>query len=180
MSLQSSQNPVTTSYIHIHVTQVPLLLRVTDQTFVSSSRKGRLLSADVNEVVRPKVTSKRSSVTPCLLYVTPMSAFLFYSPNMGDEYKLQNSSKRNFHSYQNKGIIKVHYKFQSPAGAKYLSSNIWVQTGSGAHPASCSMGTGGPFLSGKARPGRDGDHSPHIMPRSWISRSYKSSPPAPT
>jgi hypothetical protein len=34
-----------------------------------------------------------------------------------------------------------------------------VQTGSGAHPASCPMGTGGPFSGGKARPGRDSDHS---------------------
>jgi hypothetical protein len=37
---------------------------------------------------------------------------------------------------------------------------ICVQTGSGAHPASCTMGTGGPFPGGKARPGRDADHSP--------------------
>jgi hypothetical protein len=35
-----------------------------------------------------------------------------------------------------------------------------VQTGSGAHPASCTMGTGGPFSGGKARPGHDADHSP--------------------
>jgi hypothetical protein len=34
---------------------------------------------------------------------------------------------------------------RSPAGAKVLSSNLCVQTGSGAHPASCTMGTGGPF-----------------------------------
>jgi hypothetical protein len=27
-------------------------------------------------------------------------------------------------------------------------------------PASCPMGTGGPFPGGKARPGRDTDHSP--------------------
>jgi hypothetical protein len=39
-------------------------------------------------------------------------------------------------------------------------SNLSVQTGSGAHPASCTMGTGGPFPGGKARPGRDADHSP--------------------
>jgi hypothetical protein len=31
---------------------------------------------------------------------------------------------------------------------------------SGAHPACCTMGTGGPFPGGKARPGRDTDHSP--------------------
>jgi hypothetical protein len=48
----------------------------------------------------------------------------------------------------------------SPAGAKDFSSNLCVQTGSGAHPASCTMGTGGPFPGGKARPGRDADHSP--------------------
>jgi hypothetical protein len=47
-----------------------------------------------------------------------------------------------------------------PAGAKYFSSNLCVQTGSGANPASCTVGTGGPFPGGKARPGRDADHSP--------------------
>jgi hypothetical protein len=35
-----------------------------------------------------------------------------------------------------------------------------VQTGSGSHPASCTMGTAGPFPGGIARPGRDADHSP--------------------
>jgi hypothetical protein len=49
---------------------------------------------------------------------------------------------------------------RSPAGAKDFSSNPCVQTGSGAHPASCTMGTGGPFSGGKARPGRDADHTP--------------------
>jgi hypothetical protein len=29
-----------------------------------------------------------------------------------------------------------------------------------AHPASCPMGTGRPIPGGKARPGRDADHSP--------------------
>jgi hypothetical protein len=41
-----------------------------------------------------------------------------------------------------------------------FSSNLCVQTGSGAHPASNTMGTGGSFPAGKARPGRDGDFSP--------------------
>jgi hypothetical protein len=40
------------------------------------------------------------------------------------------------------------------------SSSLCVQTGSGAHPASCTMGTGGPFPGGKARPGREADYSP--------------------
>jgi hypothetical protein len=41
-----------------------------------------------------------------------------------------------------------------------FSSSLCVQTGSGDHPASCTMGTRGPFPGGKARPGRDADHSP--------------------
>jgi hypothetical protein len=49
---------------------------------------------------------------------------------------------------------------RSPEGAKDFSSNLCVQTDSGVHPASCTMGTGGPFPGGKARPGRDIDHSP--------------------
>jgi hypothetical protein len=49
---------------------------------------------------------------------------------------------------------------RSPAGANYFSSILCVQTGSGAHPASYTMGTGGPFRGSKARPGRDADHSP--------------------
>jgi hypothetical protein len=34
------------------------------------------------------------------------------------------------------------------------------KSGSEVHPASCTMGTKGPFPGGKARPGRDADHSP--------------------
>jgi hypothetical protein len=49
---------------------------------------------------------------------------------------------------------------RSPAEAKNFYSSLFVQNGSGAHPASCTMGTGCPFLGGKARPGRDADHSP--------------------
>jgi hypothetical protein len=53
-----------------------------------------------------------------------------------------------------------------PAGANDISSILCAQTGSGVHPASCPMGTGGPFPGGKARPGRDADHSSHLVPRS--------------
>jgi hypothetical protein len=49
---------------------------------------------------------------------------------------------------------------RSQAGAKDFSSILCVQTGSVAHPGSCTIGTGGPFPGGKARPGRDADHSP--------------------
>jgi hypothetical protein len=38
------------------------------------------------------------------------------------------------------------------------------------------MGTEGPFPGGKARPGRLADHSPHLVPRPRMSRSYTSPP----
>jgi hypothetical protein len=42
---------------------------------------------------------------------------------------------------------------RSPAGAEDFSSNLCDQTGSGAHPASCTTGTGGPFPGGKSAAG---------------------------
>jgi hypothetical protein len=44
-------------------------------------------------------------------------------------------------------------------GREDFSSSLSVQTGSDAHPASCLMGTEGPFPGPKARPGSDADHS---------------------
>jgi hypothetical protein len=42
---------------------------------------------------------------------------------------------------------------RSPAGAKDFSTSLRVQTGSGAHPTSCTMGTGGRFPGGKSAAG---------------------------
>jgi hypothetical protein len=58
------------------------------------------------------------------------------------------------------GIDDRAIEVRSPAEDKGFFSNLCVQTGSGAHPASCTMGTGGPFPGAKARPRRDADHSP--------------------
>jgi hypothetical protein len=65
-----------------------------------------------------------------------------------------------------------------PAGAKDFPSNLCVQTGSEAHPASCTMGTGDPFPGTKS--GRDVTLTthPHLVPRSRMSRGYTSSPPS--
>jgi hypothetical protein len=49
---------------------------------------------------------------------------------------------------------------RSPTEAEDFFSNLCVQTGSGAHPASYTVGTGGSFPGGKVRPERDADHSP--------------------
>jgi hypothetical protein len=58
------------------------------------------------------------------------------------------------------GLDDKEIEVRSPAEAKDFSSSLCVQTGSGVDPASSSMGTGGPFPRGKARPGRDPDYSP--------------------
>jgi hypothetical protein len=42
---------------------------------------------------------------------------------------------------------------RSPAGAKDISLTSCVQTGSGVHPGSCTMGTGGSFPGGKSAAG---------------------------
>jgi hypothetical protein len=61
---------------------------------------------------------------------------------------------------------------RSPVAAKDFSSSLCVQTSSEAHPASCLMGTGDPFPGSKAWPGSYADYSPHLVPRSIMSRSY--------
>ena len=43
-----------------------------------------------------------------------------------------------------------------------------VQTGPGAHPTSCTMGTGS-FPGGKERPGREADPSPLLVP--WSGKN---------
>jgi hypothetical protein len=70
--------------------------------------------------------------------------------------------------------------FRSPAGAKNFSFNLCVQTGSGAHPASCTMGTGGTFPGAKRGRSVTLITHPHLVPKSIMSRSYTSSPPRAT
>jgi hypothetical protein len=57
-------------------------------------------------------------------------------------------------------------------------STLCLQTGSGAHPASCTMGTGGPLTPGVKR-GRGVMLTTHplLMPRLRKSRSYTSCHP---
>jgi hypothetical protein len=71
-------------------------------------------------------------------------------------------------------------RFDPRQSRKDFSSNLCDQTGSGADPASCTMGTGGPSPGAKARPGRDADQSAPSSARSRMSRSYTSSPQAPS
>jgi hypothetical protein len=69
---------------------------------------------------------------------------------------------------------------RSLAKAKGFSSSLCGQTGSGAHLASCTMGTGDPIFGAGLKRGRGANlttHS-HLMPRLRMSRSYKSSHPS--
>ena len=54
-----------------------------------------------------------------------------------------------------------------PVGTGFF---VPVHTGTGAHPDSCTMGTGS-FPGGKVRPGRDAEPSPLLVPWSGKSRA---------
>jgi hypothetical protein len=68
-------------------------------------------------------------------------------------------------------------RFDPQQRRKDFSSSLCVQSGSEAHPASCTMGTGGPIPGAKVRPGRDADRSP---PSSAEVELYLLSPQAPS
>jgi hypothetical protein len=87
-----------------------------------------------------------------------------------------NALRCSFVSWVARGWKTRRPRFEHRQKRKDFSSILCVQTGSGADPTSCTMGIGGPF-GAKARPVRDADHSPHLVPRSRMSRSYTSSPP---
>jgi hypothetical protein len=83
------------------------------------------------------------------------------------------------HSLGTSGIVnyyRLNDRSMNPAEAKYFFSSFCVQTCYVVHPPSYPMGIGGTFPRGKARPRHDIDHSPHVVPRSIMSRSYTSSP----
>jgi hypothetical protein len=79
-----------------------------------------------------------------------MKNFIIYTPHIGAE--VARSAQCLTTDWTN-GV-------RSPAGAKDFSSSLCVKTSSEAHPPSYPMGTRGPFLRGKTRPGRDSDLSP--------------------
>jgi len=59
------------------------------------------------------------------------------------------------HSFTSDSLQSGRYGDRLAVGAKFPAL---VQTGSEAHPASCTMGTG--LFSGVKRPGRGDDHPP--------------------
>jgi hypothetical protein len=60
-------------------------------------------------------------------------------------------------------------EFESRLGQEFSLLHV-VQTGSGVHPTSYTMGTGG-YFPGVNRPGREPDHSPPtsaVVKKMWI------------
>jgi hypothetical protein len=73
------------------------------------------------------------------------------------------------------GLDDRAIRVRSQAEAMNFSSNLCVHTGSGAHRAPYPMGTGGLLPGGKARLGRDADHSPPSSAE--VKNELHSSPP---
>jgi hypothetical protein len=92
-----------------------------------------------------------------VIYAHNISSGVKNIPFFGSSSKSRVSSGSIVSDY---GLDDREIGVRSPAWKKDFSSTLCVQPGSGAHPASCTIGTGGPFPGGKARPGRDADHSP--------------------
>jgi hypothetical protein len=78
-----------------------------------------------------------------------------------EDSKLHTHRHENLKShsqYSDYGLVDRAIEVRSPAEAKRIfSSCLFVQAGSAAHPASCTMGIGGPFPGDKERPRRDTD-----------------------
>jgi hypothetical protein len=75
------------------------------------------------------------------------------------------------------GTVYKNMTLPTQTEAEDFSSSLCVQTGSGAHPASCTMGTG--ILSPGVNRGRGVTLTthPHLVQRLRMSSSYTSSPP---
>jgi hypothetical protein len=71
-------------------------------------------------------------------------------------------------------------RVRSPAGTKDFFSLTSVSRPALRHTSLLYNGYRGSFPRSKARPGRDADQSPHLVPRWGLSRSYISSPPSAT
>jgi hypothetical protein len=119
---------------------------------------------------RSRGFTRRQSIMAALLIVTNIfkkyenlivaTCLLFHIHAFLDS-KYRNGSRGSSGSVvSDYGLDYRAIEVRSPTGLEDVSSSPCVQTGSGAHPASCPMGTRVCFPGGKAWPGCDADHSP--------------------
>jgi hypothetical protein len=76
------------------------------------------------------------------------------------------------------GLDDRAIQVRSPAEAKDFSFSLCVQNTLWGPPSLLSNGYRGPFPGGRAWPGVTLTTHLHLVPRSWMSRSYTSSPPS--
>jgi hypothetical protein len=116
------------------------------------------------------------STRPLVLHIVSMSScrYALYQVLIRNLRKYRNCVSASFIIYDDRTVSRgssvsivsdygLDYraiKVRSPAEAKDFSSSLCVQTSTGAHPASCTIGTGGHFPGDKARLRRDADRSP--------------------
>jgi hypothetical protein len=95
---------------------------------------------------------------PHRLFVFTLIYIKYININIGT-YKIEPGSSVSVVS--DYGLDDRAIEVRSPADANGFFPVASVSRPAlGAHPAFCTMGTGGPFPGGKPRPGRDSDHSP--------------------
>jgi hypothetical protein len=76
-----------------------------------------------------------------------------------------------------KGWTTGQSRFEPQQMQKEFSCSLCVQTVSGAHPASCTMGTERPFPGAKARLERDSDLSSIEVDEWGLYRIFSQAPP---
>jgi hypothetical protein len=105
--------------------------------------------------------------------VTYLTGILFTLCTPDTYTKYRNAQTRNVWKLYKCTIELTAWKaeVQFPSGARIFSLLHSVQTGSGAHSTSYSVDTGG-SLPGLKRPGRETDHSLHLMARSRMVELY--------
>jgi hypothetical protein len=133
-------------------------------------------------------SSKKSSLYSILqhmFFLLSFTFFLFLHPMLSEcgctslkcFYKnyIQSKLSQYVSGY---GLDDWAIKVRSRPRRKDFSSSLCVQISSGAHPATCTMGTGVLFLRAKARLGCDADHSPPSSAKVENEKELYSSPPS--
>jgi hypothetical protein len=144
-------SPENTPCLPAHsMTAIPFLLRYVQTRLAAQNDVG---TATIMQHVRSSSQGTYQLLVGCIMVTVSRVAQSVRAGRPGDRRSIPRQMRKDF------------------------SSSLCVQTGSVAHPASCPMGNGGPFPGSKAWPRRDADHSPHLVPRSRMNRSYISSSP---
>jgi hypothetical protein len=143
--------------------------------------RGAMIIAPMMETVRTSETSVNFNVTTRHYILEDSNLHTYRRENLTahrddlgkQQIQLISVVVMGCRSRDSSGSIVSDYRLDDraigvrfPAGAKDFSSNLCVQTGSGAHPASCPMGTGGPSPGVKRGRGVTLTTHPHLVPRS--------------